>query len=218
MELKFLLDQVSKGLGDWDGKTIVPGKSCEYSTVWRPRPNIDFTSLLKQAGRKDFTIDVQVADLGFAYAYAQVLVDESCKLDQEWITNSCETIEQDEKCTLKNETIDGVQTYKNYHPTDKTPIAISRQIGGGSCDLEVERSWWRVEREYDCKTNIDLSFDEGIQRNVVIQDSVTSEGFNEAQQHKEICLYLILKYSQAVPMLVKLNVKKIEYQYQDKAQ
>jgi hypothetical protein len=36
------------------------------------------------------------------------------------LTISCEAIEQDKKCRLKNEIIDGVQTYKNYHPTGKT--------------------------------------------------------------------------------------------------
>ncbi|SMN15739.1 hypothetical protein CRYPA_1745 [uncultured Candidatus Thioglobus sp.] len=176
---KLFAGPVSQGLGDWDGKTIVPGKSCEYSTVWRPRPNVDFTSLIKKKGKHDFTIDVQVADWGFAYAYAQILVDESCSLDQEWLSNSCETVEQDKKCTLKNETIDGVQTYKNYHPTGKTPIATQRQVGGGSCDLNLKRNWWRVDREYECKTNIDLNFDEAIARNASVQDSATTQGYSD---------------------------------------
>lgn len=165
---------------DWDGQTV-GGKwgRCEWKTSWNKRPNVDFTNLIKQQGKIDFSIDVQVAGGGEGYAYAQVLVDESCQLDQEWITNSCETIDQDEKCTLKNATIDGVETYKNYHPTGKTPITTTRQIGGGSCDLQIERSWWNIQREYDCKTDIDLNFDEGIARNAAVQSSATTEGFSD---------------------------------------
>lgn len=163
---------------DWDGQTI-GGRSCEWSTSWNTSPNIDFTNLIKQKGKIDFTVDVQVAGAGEGYAYAQILVDESCALDQEWISNSCDVIEQDEQCKLKNETIDGVETYKNFHPTGKTPLAISRQIGGGSCDLRVERNWWRVEREYQCKTEDEFNFDEGIARNANIQASVTADGFSD---------------------------------------
>ncbi len=177
---KLFAGPVSKGLGDWDGKTIVPGKSCEYSTVWTPKPNVDFTNLLKEKGRKNFTIDVQVADWGFAYAHAQVLVDESCSIDQEWISNSCDSVEEDKKCKLKNETIDGVQTYKNFHPTGKTPIASARQIGNGSsCDLKLNRNWWKVEREYQCTTDTEFNFDKGIARNATIQDSASANGFND---------------------------------------
>ncbi len=163
---------------NWDGQTI-GGRRCEWSTSWNKRPNVDFTNLIKQQGRIDFSIDVQVAGGGEGYAYAQVFVDESCQLDQEWITNSCETIERDETCRLKNEIIDGIETYKNFHPTGKTPIATERQIGGGSCDLKINRSWWHVQREYQCTTNTEFNFDEGINRNAIVQASATTENFND---------------------------------------
>ena len=162
---------------NWDGQTI-GNKKCEWSTSWNKYPNADFTDLIKQKGRIDFTVDVQVAGNGEGYAYAQVLVDESCGLDQEWITNSCEAIEQDKKCVLKNEIIDGVQTYKNYHPTGKTPIASERNISN-SCDVKIKRSWWKVKREYDCKTNTEFDFSKGIERNAVVQSSATTTGFND---------------------------------------
>lgn len=108
-----------------------------------------------------------------------VQINTSCTLDQEWITNACDVIQADDKCQLKNELIDGVQTYKNYHPTGKTPIATTQQIGAGSCDLQVSRDWWHVKRDYQCKTNTDLNFDTGINRNAVIQDSATTEHFND---------------------------------------
>jgi len=163
---------------DWDGQTI-GGRKCEWSTSWNERPNSDFTNLIKQKGRIDFTVDVQVAGGGEGYAYAQVLVDESCQLDQEWITNSCEVIDQDKKCKLKSEVIDGVQTYKNYHPTGKTPIVSERNIGGTSCDTKISRNWWKVEREYECKTNTEFDFSKGIERNAVIQSSTVTDGFND---------------------------------------
>ena len=163
---------------NWDGKTI-GGRRCEWKTSWNTRPNSDFTNLIKQKGKIDFTVDVQVAGGGEGYAYAQVLVDESCALDQEWLSNSCESIEQDDKCTLKHETVDGVETYKNYHPTGKASIATTRQIGGGSCDLKVSRSWWNIQREYECKTDTDLNFDEGIKRNAMVQSSATQNSFDD---------------------------------------
>ncbi|CAC9527460.1 hypothetical protein [uncultured Gammaproteobacteria bacterium] len=164
---------------NWDGQTIPSGSRCEWSTSWNTSPNTNFTNLIKQQGKIDFTVDVQISGGGEGYAYAQVFVDESCALDQEWLSNSCETVEQDKKCTLKNETIDGVQTYKNYHPTGKTPIATQRQVGGDSCDLNLKRNWWRVDREYECKTNIDLNFDEAIARNASVQDSATTQGYSD---------------------------------------
>jgi hypothetical protein len=163
---------------DWDGQTI-GGRKCEWKTSWNQHPNVDFTNLIKQKGKIDFTIDVQVAGGGEGYAYAQVFVDESCALNQEWISNGCESIEVDDKCVLKDEVIDGVQTYKNYHPTGKTPIATTRQVGGGSCDLKIRRSWWHVKRDYECQTDTDLNFDKGINRHAIIQSSATTESFND---------------------------------------
>ncbi|AYQ57064.1 hypothetical protein MS2017_1376 [Bathymodiolus thermophilus thioautotrophic gill symbiont] len=162
---------------DWDGQTI-DGKRCEWSTSWSARPNVNFTDLIKQKGRIDFKIDVQIAGSGEGYAYAQVLVDESCGLDQEWIANSCEVIDEDKNCKLKNETIDGVQTYKDYHPTGKTPIASERSISN-SCDAKIKRNWWKVEREYECITNSEFDFSKGIARNAIVQTSAKKDGFND---------------------------------------
>lgn len=162
---------------DWDGQNI-GDRTCEWSTSWNEHPNIDFTNLIKKKGKVDFTIDVQVAGNGEGYAYAQVLVDESCGLDQEWITNSCEVIKQDNKCKLKNETIDGVQTYKNYHPTGKTPIASEREISS-ACNTKIKRDWWRVEREYECKISAEFDFSKGIERNAAVQGSATTTGFDD---------------------------------------
>lgn len=163
---------------DWDGQTI-GGRRCEWGTSWNERPNVDFTDLIKQKGKIDFTIDVEVAGGGEGYAYAQVLVDESCMLDQEWITNSCEAIDQNKKCRLKSEIIDGVQTYKNYHPTGKTPISSERNIGGTICDTKISRDWWKVKREYECKINENFDFSKGIERNAVIKSSTATDGFND---------------------------------------
>jgi hypothetical protein len=161
---------------DWDGQTI-GGRRCEWSTSWNKRPNIDFTSLLKNKGKADFTIDVQVAGGGEGYAYAQIFVDESCKIGSEYITNQCETIEQDEKCELKNEWVDSVQTYKNFHPTGKSPLATTRDIGG--CGLEVTRNWWNIKREYECRVNHNFDFSEGIARNRAIKQSATNSQYND---------------------------------------
>jgi hypothetical protein len=163
---------------DWDGRSI-GGRRCEWSTSWNQAPNIDFTSLLKQKGKVDFGIDVQVAGGGEGYAYAQVFVDESCKLEQEYITNQCESIQNDEKCTLKNEWIDGVQTYKNFHPTSKSPIATEKEIGGASCGLKVSRNWWDIKREYQCKTDIEFNFDKALERKNAISNSSTTNGYND---------------------------------------
>lgn len=103
----------------------------------------------------------------------------SCK---EWIVNACDVIDNDTQCTLKDEIIDEVQTYKNYLPTGKLPISrwiAVQDLSYPTCGLQIQRPWQLVNRTYTCKTNTDLNFDTGINRNAVIQDSATTEHFND---------------------------------------
>lgn len=111
--------------------------------------------------------------------HVRIEMNVSCLIDQEWITNSCDVVEKDNKCQLKNELIDGVQTYNNYHPTGKTPIATTQQVGTGSCDLQIKRDWWHVKRDYECKTDTDLNFDKGINRHSIIQRSATNQHYDD---------------------------------------
>ena len=71
-----------------------------------------------------------------------------CCVPQESINDQCQTLDNDPDCKLKEETVDGVKTYKNFNPTGLVPEPSCKN----TCDATVEvcRDWWHKERTYLC--------------------------------------------------------------------
>lgn len=161
----------------WSDTARPPGR-CELSTSWQQAPNVDFTALVKRTGRIELKTRAWVADKGEGYAYAQVIVDTSCRLDEQ-IHDGCQAYAQQPECRLIEEVVDGVQTYRNYHPTNLTPLPSTLSLTGQHCDLEVTRNWLNKERRYLCTRPQQHAFDPALQRAAQITDSTTVTGYTD---------------------------------------
>lgn len=176
----------ASGWTDLSSTSYPPGTSwwrgtpyCERSTSWNINPGVDFTSAIAVAGAHNFKIRVAVAGGGEGYAYAQVLVNESCIANPEVVVNQCTAYESDPACVLVEETVDGVATYSNYNPTGLTPLPTQQTITGTSCSINETRPWWHKERTYLCPTGSTYSFNNVYDRVATIQDSATLTGYDD---------------------------------------
>jgi len=66
--------------------------------------------------------------------------------------DSCSILAEDPDCSLREEEVDGVTTYREFNPTGLTPLPSSQTFPGVT-DHEITRDWWRKERTYVCQTD-----------------------------------------------------------------
>jgi len=66
------------------------------------------------------------------------VTSDTCQLLPDAIQNSCVNIENDPKCRLREEVVDGVTTYENYTPTNLVPLESTRTIGSASGYITYE--------------------------------------------------------------------------------
>lgn len=158
---------------------------CERSVSWDVSPNIDFTNLIKQFGQHKFAIRVAVSGNGEGYAYAQVLVDESCQLNADVFEDSCAAFAKDPDCDLSWESVDGITTVNNYNPTGLTPLATTKDITGNNCVLSATRDWWSRERNYKCKKQSQFDFTDGLNRTQIVTDSANASGYDDYRLEEE---------------------------------
>ncbi len=70
----------------------------------------------------------------------------------ESINDQCAALEENPKCQIQNEKVDGVSTYKNYQPTGLIPIATCQDYNGFYSHT-ICRDWWEKDRTYLCQGN-----------------------------------------------------------------
>ncbi|MFO1259332.1 MAG: hypothetical protein U1E78_13115 [Gammaproteobacteria bacterium] len=134
-----------------------PG-ACELNRSWSQSPNVDFTSLLKKKGPIDFRVRVEIAGLGYGYASAIVKVDTACHLEKDEIIDTCKAYQADPDCSLMEEKVDGVFTFRHSAGTGLSPIAQEKKIAGSMCEFKLKRDWFQKERKYLCKKQGKYSF------------------------------------------------------------
>ncbi|WP_257291437.1 hypothetical protein [Endozoicomonas sp. ONNA1] len=163
---------------NWTGTGRPPG-SCELATNWRMNPNVDFTSHLKRGGPIDFKTRVEVTGGGEGYTRAIVKADTTCKLKPDYVTNSCTAFEQEPACNLVEETVDGVQTFRNYAATGLTPLPQTNDIVGAYCRIAATRDWFHKKRKYQCKSDDDYDLKTGLDRSAYIYKNATNDGYKD---------------------------------------
>jgi len=103
-------------------------------------------------------------------------VNNLCETLDDVITDTCQVLEADNDCRLQEESIDGVQTYHNFNPTNKQPLPETRTISAGiDCSKNITRDWWRKERSYRCTSNDRFDFSDAARRVDTITGSITDD-------------------------------------------
>jgi hypothetical protein len=159
---------------NWNSKTSRPPGKCELSESWRKSPNVEFGQYLKQEGNIDFMVRTEVTGKGEGYVRAQVKVDTSCQLEEDYISDTCTPYREDDSCILVNETVDGVEVYKNYVGTGLSPLPSTRKVSGKNCSFDVTRNWFEKNRTYICKSKSNFDMDFIFDRKSVVTNSANS--------------------------------------------
>jgi hypothetical protein len=149
--------------------------ACELSTSWNRNPGLDLTNYFKAEGNIQTKIRVSVAGCGEGYAIVRLYVDDLCLLEES-IENTCTRLETDSSCRLREETVDGVYTYRNFNPTGLTPLASCKTFSGEICMEESCEDWWEKKRTYLCDTGERYDFTDTKQRMERVVGDVSEEG------------------------------------------
>ncbi|KKW90157.1 hypothetical protein [Sphingobium chungbukense] len=137
--------------GGWTGDGYPPG-GCERNANWYSAPNFDLKPWLTN-GDHEIWLRVAVGDKGEALATIRAIVDTSCDI-QESVADSCMGNAGDPSCSLEDELIDGVQTFRNGVGTGLRPLPQTRAIGPGTCRTNMTRDFWQKDRRYQCTASI----------------------------------------------------------------
>jgi len=95
------------------------------------------------------------------------------------INDICAPYENNPKCALMTETVDGVSTYQNYNPTGLAPLPSTQMATGNYCAFPVTRNWWSMSRQYLCHEAGTYTFDDDMKRIATIKSSATPTGYND---------------------------------------
>ncbi|MBQ4839842.1 hypothetical protein [Pseudoalteromonas luteoviolacea] len=105
---------------------------------------------------------------------------DKCAITKEDIIDSCQAYDNKRECRIKYESVDGVETYRNFISTSLLPVPQSKVITGEVCSELVRRDWFEKKREYECETEShDFDFSEGLQRQHTIVSSATTGGYKD---------------------------------------
>ncbi len=97
-------------------------------------------------------------------------------MDDSVITDNCINDENNSQCQLKDEVVDGVQTYQNYNPTGLTPLPSCKDFTGMTQIFTVCHNWWTKTRSYVCATGGSYDFSDIKKRITSIQSTATDGG------------------------------------------
>lgn len=158
--------------GTWtDIGSNVPG-NCELGVSWKQDIHVDFTHQIDKPGKYNFDVRVEVSGKGEGYIVGEIKVNNKCEILDDYISNTCQHLQTNKDCTLLEEVVDGVTTYRNGHSTGLSPLPSS---AGVFCGVNQVRDWFTKQRKYQCKDK-GSDFDEGIKRAEYIKDSLQPDG------------------------------------------
>lgn len=142
--------------------------SCEYSTEFRENLDINVLDAFRNPnnGEVHHTHELWVGGKGEALSILRIKTVDACDLESEELLDACQTYASDEKCELRDEWIDDVQTVRNFSPTGLQPQPSTREIKEGDCSIgEVTRDYWQIRRVYACEyEDSDYDFEDSRER------------------------------------------------------
>lgn len=148
---------ISYGPDAWTGSGNPPG-SCDRGRTSYFYPDIDLMPWMTK-GDHTIVLRLAVGDRGEGNLQVHAEVDTSCELG-ETLTDACMGNAADTSCTLKSESVDGVETFRNGVATGLRPLTRTRIVSSVACSQSVTRSFFEKERRYQCmatSTTPDLS-------------------------------------------------------------
>lgn len=162
--------------GTWSNPTSGVPDSCELSTSWDQTFNADFRGALRNVGQVEFRVRVAVAGSGEGYVFGEIDLDPSCKVLPDQIDDQCGYYQNNEKCSLLEETVDGVKTFTNGHPTGLIPLPTS---AGALCGQNQQRDWMVKERLYRCESDYAYDFDNAFERMEYVKENSDLEKWRD---------------------------------------
>lgn len=156
--------------GGWTGTGLPPGK-CERGRTWYGTPNLDLKPFLTK-GAHEIWVRVAVGGEGEASARIDATLDLSCDPTEE-LVDLCAGYAADANCQLHDETVDGVQTFRNGVGTGLTPLPQTRLFESGACSLSLSRPWFERDRRYRCTIDTGVLPQPDLSRGAYIIDHST---------------------------------------------
>lgn len=171
---------VYSGPYNWQGEGPIPGK-CELNTEWDFSPKLDFKKYLSTTGPVTFRTRVAVGGDGEAYALLKITADTSCRAGAESVFDGCKAYSDDTKCTLIEETVDGVKTFIEGIKTGLAPLPQTTSINGNFCAVPVTKPWFKKHRTYRCNRSVPIDLSKTTERAKYIKENVTPTQFKDKQ-------------------------------------
>jgi len=156
--------------GGWTGTGLPPGK-CERGKTWYGYPNLDLKPYLTK-GAHEIWVRVAVGGEGEVSARIDATLDLSCN-PTEQLVDLCAGYAADANCQLHDETVDGVQTFRNGVGTGLTPLPQTRLFESGACSLSLVRAWFDRDRRYRCTIDTGVLPQPDLSRGAYIIDHST---------------------------------------------
>ena len=165
----------------WTSTGAFPSNYCELGRNTFTYPGSDLTGLFTSAAT---TLKIQersaVFDTGDGAAYLQVRVNPGCQLGAETLTDGCTAEENNAKCGVWEEWVDGVQTVKDGLTTGLAPLPSAHTLSGNTCSLSTgNRNWWTTTRTYQCATGSSTyDFSDALKRRETVTTSLDATSGN----------------------------------------
>lgn len=128
-----------------------PPTRCERGQTWYSYPGIDLKPFLTQ-GNHEIWLRMAVGGEGEVSAAIHAEVDTSCRTNER-VVDTCAAFAANPKCTLAEEQVDGVQTFRKGVATGLRPLPQTRIMGSGSCEIQLTRDFFRKDRSYSCQVD-----------------------------------------------------------------
>jgi len=138
---------IASGPSTWTGTGLPPGK-CDRKATFDIRPTLDITSYMTP-GPHEIWLRVAVGDEGEAFAQIEADLDLSCRTTER-LVDLCSSLATQSHCTLRDESVDDVVTFKNGVGTGLSPLPQTRTVGAGACAMTVTRDFFERNRRYSC--------------------------------------------------------------------
>lgn len=162
--------------GTWKSASgNVPG-DCELETNWDQNLNVDFENTLAEEGPVVFKVRVQVSGDGEGYVLGDIDLDTSCTIKPDTFADTCSAYQSNDKCSLVEETVDGVTTFRNGYATGLVPLPIN---AGTYCGSSQTRDWMKKERVYRCESNYEYDFEAGFDRMEYVKSNSTVDQWKD---------------------------------------
>ncbi|WP_255245668.1 hypothetical protein [Sphingobium sp. D43FB] len=138
---------VTSGPTTWTGLGLPPGK-CEKGGPFNAAPGLDLTDYMTP-GSHEVWLRVAVGDEGEAFAQIDADLDLACRASER-VVDLCAGYAGQSQCHLKDETVDGVATFRSGVGTGLSPLPQTRTVGTGTCTTQLTRDFFLRERRYAC--------------------------------------------------------------------